>query len=364
MNVLGVSVLMPVHDEAQLIRLCRVLCIFFMMYVHVSPGLSHASIVSGGELTWLGDVLGHFLGRASVATLSLVSGYLLIRTAASAPISMIVRRRFRTLIVPMLIWNLIYCLLVLAKASFSDMKATNALLEDGNDLLALLTGLTGPTANLSLFFLRDLFVSLIIVRLLVPWLRRFPVLIISGICGVTLLDLLEPVVFRPSILLFVCAGAIYALKANHLTAWLTPKVLGLSGAALAAGFFLLREAHGSVAFEAENLMLRVLLIFGTLTLCAQLSETRAGGWLAKFEPRIFETYLVHAPLISILWLIWSTLIGGPHDFSYVIFFLIMPLVAIVAGQTLGAFLDRAPGMVQMLLRGKSRDARRQGRSGP
>jgi hypothetical protein len=355
---------MPVRDEAQLIRLCRVLCIFFMMYVHVSPGLSHASIVSGGELTWLGDLLGHILGRASVATLSLVSGYLLIRTAASMPISLIARRRFRTLLVPMLVWNLIYYLLLLAKAGFSGTRATAALQEDGNDLLALLTGLTGPTANLSLFFLRDLFVSLIIVRLLVPWLRRFPIPIIAGVCGATLLDLLEPVVFRPSILLFVCAGAIYALKANHLTAWLAPKVLGPSGAALAVGLFLIQKAQGPVAAEAESLMLRALLTLGTLTLCARLAKTGAGGWLAEFELRIFETYLVHASLIGILWLIWSTLVGGPHDFSYVVFFLGMPLVSIMGGQILGAFLDRAPGMVQMLFRGKSRDALRQGRSGP
>lgn len=327
-----------------------------MMYVHVSPGLSQASIVSGGSFNWLEDTLGNNLGRASVATLSLISGYLLVRTAASLPVLLVARRRFRTLLVPMLVWNLIYCLLVWGKVVFLGYASDNALVGESKDLLAMLTGLTGPTANLSLFFLRDLFVSLIVVRLILQWLRRFPVLIMMVFGAATLLDWLEPVIFRPSILFFVCAGAVYAQRASDLTGWLTPKILALVGVSMAVGLFLLRNTHASVASEAEDLMRRVLLIFLTLMVCSYLVGTRAGGWLAEFEPRIFETYLMHVPLISILWMPWSAYIGGAQDYSYTLFFLSMPVVAMGAGQILGALIDGRPPVIQMMLRGKNRNA--------
>ena len=104
-------------SESAQIGICRVLCIFFMMSVHVSPGLGQASLVSTGSLAWLGTLWGDFLGRASVAALSFISGYLLIRTAAEAPLASVARRRFRTLVVPMLSWTLIFCLLRIGKAT-------------------------------------------------------------------------------------------------------------------------------------------------------------------------------------------------------------------------------------------------------
>ena len=94
------------------------------------------------------------------------------------------------------------------------------LLQPESDPLALLTGLTGPTANLSLFFLRDLFVSSILVWLLRPLLAALPLPVLGLLGVVTVFDLAAPLVFRPSILFFVAAGAAHATRSETLSSGL------------------------------------------------------------------------------------------------------------------------------------------------
>ena len=350
-RVMGVS-----GSESAQIGICRVLCIFFMMSVHVNLGFGQASLVSTGSLAWLGTLWGDFLGRASVATLSFISGYLLVRTAAEAPLDSVARRRFRTLIVPMLIWNLLFCLLRIGKAVALGRPEEILLLQPESDPLALLTGVTGPTTNLSLFFLRDLFVSAILVWLLRPLLAARPLPVLAALAVVTVLDLAEPLVFRPSILLFAATGAAYATRSETLAAGLTRWRAVAAALGLAAGLVLLsRLSHEAGPMrELVDLLRRSLLVVLTLAASAALAETRAARLILPLEGRIFETYLLHVPLIGMLWLPWTALVGGPEAGSYVLFFLLAPVAALAAGIGLGQLCDRAPPALQTLLRGKVR----------
>ncbi len=349
-------------DESTQIRICRVLCIFFMMSVHVNPGLSNPSLVSTGSLALVGAVWGDFLGRASVAALSFISGYLLVRTVPEKSTGTVARRRFRTLLVPMLTWNLIFCLLQVGKALLLHRPEESVLLEPGTDLLAALTGLTGPTANLSLFFLRDLFVSALLVQVLRPALAAWPLAVLGLVAGIAVFDLAVPLVFRPSILFFVAAGAAYAMRAGTLAAWLTPRRVAGAVLAILAGMaamaLLVRVAPADAGLApvvaVQDLLRRALLVVLTLGLSAALTGTRAGGWLVPLERRIFETYLLHVPLIGMLWVPWTRLVGGPQEPTYLLFFLLAPVAAIVGGIALGGLCNRAPPLLQTLLRGKVR----------
>jgi hypothetical protein len=344
-------------DESTQIRICRVLCIFFMMSVHVSPGLGQASVVSTGGLAWVGMLWGDLLGRASVAALSFISGYLLIRTASERPVAEVARRRFRTLVVPMLVWNLAYCLLQLGEAVALGRPDASVLLRPGGDLLAALTGLTGPTANLSLFFLRDLFVSALLVQLARPALTAAPWPVLGAIALVTVFDLAEPLVFRPSILFFLAAGAVYAMRSETLSDRLTGRAVATVAIVCAAGLLLTSrlapEGIGPTR-ELEDLLRRTILVVLALVASAGLAGTRAAGWFLPPERRIFETYLLHVPLIGVLWLPWTVLVGGPDEASYLLFFLLAPVAAVAAGMGFGALCDRLPAPAQMLLRGKVR----------
>jgi fucose 4-O-acetylase-like acetyltransferase len=345
--------------ESDQIRVCRVVCIFFMMSVHINPGPGSPSLMSTGELQWLGGIWMHTFGRASVAALSFISGFLLVRTAAHASFNLVARKRFMTLIVPMLTWNLIFCLLQLGKAALLQAPEESALLQPGADILAELTGLTGPTANLSLFFLRDLFASALIVYLLRPALAAFPWLVLAALVLLTIFGLTEPLVYRPSILVFVAAGAAWGQRSPTLSAGLTPGRMVVAAILLFCPLILVEQpfvqasALADPAHELRDLLRRGLLVLGVLVTSALLVSGRARDLLVPLERRIFETYLLHVPLFGVMFMVWTGLIGQPTDWSYLLFFLLAPVAAIAAGIPFGGLCDRLPGWMQIVLRGKT-----------
>lgn len=135
------------------IELTRVTCILLMMSVHVNPGELNPSFVNDGPAAWLGWLMIDVLGRASVAGLSFISGYLLFRSI-DRPLATIASGKFRSIIVPMLFWNALFVAAILMQSWVIGRPDADVERLSG-DWLAGLTGITGPTANVSLFFLRD-----------------------------------------------------------------------------------------------------------------------------------------------------------------------------------------------------------------
>lgn len=331
-----------------------------MMSVHIPPANATASLLNSGALAPLGTIWIDWLGRASVATLSFISGYLYVRTIRDASFAAAAARKFRTLIVPMLFWNLVFCALLMAKAAMGGGAGRFA--DAGQGSVALLTGLTGPTANHSLFFLRDLFASGLILYFLRPALRRWPVALLALLVVLAVFQLTQPLVFRPAILVFLCAGAAAAYRVAFLSELARPARL-LPVVAASAGLLLLAPLLGrnEPAGELIDLLRRSLLTAAALWLATRLAGTAAASWLVAWERRVFESYLLHAALFGVLWVAWTRLVGGPLDPSYLGFFLAAPVAAMLAGRAVGAAADRLPAALQILLRGKAasqRDARR------
>ena len=342
--------------ESQTIGICRVLCIFFMMNVHIDPGPVESSIVHGGAFSWVGAVWIDFLGRTSVAALSLISGYLLVRNGAAHGFPDFARRRFVALILPMLTWNLLYCFAVVLVAAIEGKPVPR---EFTSTLSAVssLTGLAGPTENLSLFFLRDIFVASLVAYGIQPLLRRFPLPVLGLVALLAVFELTEPVIFRPSILLFVCLGVVAAQRVDSLSDLVLPRRLVPCLLAVGAALFLCHVTGlGARGFGVaiEDILRRLLLSAGVITLATQLAETWAGARIVPFEERIFETYLMHAALFHAVWAIWRRTIGGAAGPSYLVFFLLAPVVAVVAGQAVGAVTDHLAPPLRIALRGHAR----------
>jgi hypothetical protein len=57
--------------------------------------------------------------------------------------------------------------------------------------------------------------------------------------------------------------------------------------------------------------------------------------LGRGKTYIFETYLLHASLIALLWIPWKVLVGGASDPSYFTFFVLAPFAAILVGSIVG-----------------------------
>lgn len=327
-----------------------------MMSVHVNPGWTQLSVISSGQFKFIGELWIVFFGRASVATLSFISGYLLIKTASVKTLRGFAFERFQTLIVPMLAWNMIFIILQMSKILIIDGSGKGIFEHQSyNDILASFTGITGTTANQSLFFLRDIFVALIIVKSISAVLSKFPKIMLGIFFITAVFDLIEPLIFRPSILFFVALGAVFSIRGFVISNIFYYKKYLLFTTILLLFTYFITGTFGqdsSVASEVQNLMKRSFLIIFMLIACGALSKTKFGFWVARFESRIFETYLLHGSLFGILWVVWSSAIGNAQEISYLIFFFLAPIIAIMVGRIVGLYIDTLTSWTQKLLRGR------------
>ncbi|MGI9505610.1 MAG: acyltransferase family protein, partial [Geminicoccaceae bacterium] len=85
-----------------------------MIGVHVPPGTREINYLYGGPLDWFWFVYVDTFGRASVAILSFLGGYLLLLAAERKSVVQVARDRAVTIYLPMLIWNFIGVALMIA----------------------------------------------------------------------------------------------------------------------------------------------------------------------------------------------------------------------------------------------------------
>lgn len=346
------------RSESAQIEILRTLCITMMMWVHVSPGLSNPSFVSTGGSAWIGAFFGDFLGRASVSTLSFLSGYLLWSGGTGQPLPGFLNRQFRTLILPMVFWGEIFILLLLAKLALTgDMPTTlRSVAYSPLGILDQIVGLTVPTANLSLFFLRDLVVVAVLVRLAAPAIRRWPLLVAAVVIPWSVALPTEPVIFRPLILTFFLGGVLAARFGLRIDRMSRP-AFALPAAAAAYGAYLVltQALPGTLAntTDAVPVLHRISVSLLMLTISRQLAGTAAGASLARAGRYMFLCFLSHLPIIGLLWAVWSRVAGGPGQPVYAVFYLAAPFVSVAIALHAGRWLNTAPAGVQRLIRGKA-----------
>ena len=346
-------------QDSRQIELLRIFCILTMMWVHVSPGVSLPSITNGGEFALVGRLLGDTLGRISVSLLSLVSGYLFWMRARQLSFGTVAWRRFESIMLPCLVWSAIYLVLAAMKLHLAGVPASTFLRSGGTfmDALNAWAGLTGPTANRSLFFLRDLFVATLVLRLAVPLIDRFPwaglvAALLLGLLG----DRLQPLIFRDGIMQFVLLGACIARLGFSMSDLSRPSV------GLVFGYLFVLAGGGLASLHAAwATELHLPILLRRLGICLlTLSLTSALVWVLRREsrPRLgratFLAFLMHVPLIGILWVPWQRFVGSEFALSYLVFYLGTPFVALAAGYVLDHLLDASPPTMQLALRGKVR----------
>ena len=331
-----------------------------MMWVHVTPGLSSPSFVSVGDFKFVGDFLGQTLGRISVALLSFISGYLFWLKAHDQPILRVLTKRVGTLYLPVLVWSAVFIALASGREFLLGLPSS-ALGRVGETPMALInawTGLTGPMANLSLLFVRDMIVSTVLVRLLVPAIKRAPVLVAIAAVALSLPQAtFAPLLFRVGILQFMLLGALTARWGVRLSTLSKPVIsisagFGLILGSVVAGW--LPHDQLALQFDPVPLMRRAGIGFFALALTGAILDAPLAHWLARLGRDSFLAYLMHVPLIGVIWAIWHRLVGNEFAPSYLIFFIFSPVLVFSLAQRLGRFLDRAPPGLSRMLRGPAR----------
>ncbi len=352
------------ENDSLAIKISRVICIFFVSYVHVNPSMdkwvdevpAHLPIIGT-----IGTILLDVLGRASVPALSVLGGYLAVSAYSRRSNWWVyAKERWQTLIVPMVTWNL-----VIIALSFIILSVTGVQTNVINDLqpfeqltpLLLIDRLTGynyGSAAVALDFLRDIFVCSLLLPLVLQLIKRLGATGVGIIWLTGLTVSFAPIVMKPSIMMFFTAGVYLALQSDRLipSRETVFKLITVLLLVFVLVYFapVLSVNYGK---NVPNIVFRLVITSGLLITAIALSRISTGRLIARLEPVAYLMFLSHTTIMLILWGIWQKPFGNGLAWPYPIFFIAAPFVTMIIVLGLHKVLTRMPAIAQKILNGKT-----------
>jgi hypothetical protein len=349
------------EQDSIAIKVCRVLCIFFMSYVHVNPGRDFWPQGTSGPLSQLGFVLADVLGRASVPALSVLSGYLAVAAyGRRRSWWAYAKDRWLIMIVPMIAWNALLMVSSLVILWLSDVQTAVIQhlgnLEQLTPLLVVdrLTGYQYGSAASALNFLRDLFVCSLLLPIMQWCIHRLDTAAVGLIWLMGMTIGFSPIVMRPHILMFFSIGVYLVSRSDRLVPSLG--TVARLFATLMLVFALVYFVPGLKADEGKDLQgsaFRLLMASAFMVATVLLSRVRVGRLIARLEPMIYLMYLSHVVVLLILWGAWQQVFGKHLAWPYAIFFIAAPVATLVILQKAQKGLLKLPAALQRVLVGKA-----------
>jgi hypothetical protein len=333
---------------ARTIGIARILCILGIVYVHAWTGRTGEELVAMNDtpqamLRW---VLIDLLGRSAVPLLSIISGWLVGGSLARRGRRPFIKGKARTILGPMVAWNALSILLVsgAAYAGLIEAPTPRTLWWTIDELFCLATP---NDINVQTAFLRDLFVCMVAVPLLV----RLPNRALWAIAAVALVwsvsGVVVPLLLRPSILSFFVLGLL--ARRHDSAVRLAALPIGYVAGAyfLCAAFQFWMQVTGidrglddPVLLASADIVMRFVTALFFWTIAWRLANGRFAAALLRIEPYMFLMFCAH---LIMIWL-GGPLIGrftGPLGSAlYVPFLLVQPLLVLGATILLGGALRR------------------------
>ena len=331
----GLATVPPAVSER--IKIARTLCIVFMTFVHVQPGIAeNVYHRDTGLFDIIYFILTRIVGLSSVSLLSIVSGYFVLSSLLKAGPQPLAVSKLKTLVVPLVAWNLVIFMLLVAygllSGKWQDMPDAT-LLGVANAFLAL----TAWPLDVPLWFLRDLFVCCLFAPLLHVSLKRsamftFAVLVLFAVFGEDLY-----ILQRPSLILFFALGmwlrvaGISEQAVDRVAGWLTLALVGMVAIFLTIRIerILLREMDETLRLTLDTL-LRVTVAAGFWRLTEMIRKSPFAGPFVRFEPYAFFLFCSHAILFNFGGIVFRRFFGNYGSDLFAITFFTLPALAVVA----------------------------------
>lgn len=342
------------RPDGRRIRMARVLCMGCLVLIHVPPyGEVDRWLFGGPLLQFLYLYPLEALARASVPLLSVVSGFLLAPSLREGRYPGAVRRRLRSLVVPLVLWN------VLRLVWIGVLDGTDALPAGPLAWANAVVGFAGFPALTPLHFLRDLFLCALLSPLIVSLLRwgrwwTVAVFLLASMSGV-----LDPFILSDSILPFFAAGL--GLGLGLLRAGLPGRGLILAGAGLVPALTaaaLVYAAHDPMpGIELAALVLSYMQRFAGAAffwlLAGWLADRPVGAPVERLERLAFIVFCSHPFTVAAVWRAFELAGGGLSSWTYPLVLGAMPVVAFVVAAAIAGVGGRlAPGVLGLLSGGK------------
>lgn len=298
------------------IALLRFLMIFGVVLLHTPP---YVPIKEVGTSAF--DLFKAFFQnavfRTTVPVLTAISGYLLFRSMLDRQPGKLALKKFCTIVVPFLFFNL----LLLGAVDFLEnglhvRLGEDMVPDDPRGWANAAFGLFDSPINYPLNFLRDLVVLMLLAPLFgwmlrhLPWLGLGAVLLVfmNNLDGHFLLrDVMAPVFYL---------GGLAAVRRWDLCA------LDRYAALCLAAFVALCAAV--VAFRVANTnYLRMAAPILIWPAAALVTRTAFGAWLARMSKYSFFVFVSHAPVLLATWMLYRPLAKAV---PYPVYWLLAPVL--------------------------------------
>ncbi|QGP78928.1 acyltransferase family protein [Sphingobium sp. CAP-1] len=356
------SLLTSAARRSDAIAIARVLCIVGVVYVHGWTGLNGEALAglrgtAQDNLRWF---LMELFGRSAVPLLGLISGWLVAGSRRTSDWAGHVRRKARTILLPMILWNIIAILLVSGAARLAGLQAPQpqSLWWTIDEVLIVTRN---PDINVQMPFLRDLFLCMVAAPLLVRLPGRALALIGLTAAACHIAGLGPPLLMRASILFFFTTG-ILARRGGwaEWAAALPLPVAILPFALLMAGQLYLMVAGGGtrLALNLLDMAVRVAATLAFWRLAWALAGSNARGLLLRIEPYAFFLFCAHLILIWLGGPLLGGLFGEMGTPLYPLYLLLQPAIVLSVVMLVGTALRHlAPGAAEILSGGRLKGAR-------
>lgn len=348
------------REGSQQIEITRSMCIFFIVFAHIPPysGPSYMDITFLWPIEFLLD---EFISRASVPALCFSSGYLLVMGYAKVSFLKLAQKKFMRIYIPIISWNFLGILLMLTGHFLDgDYEEINRFFGSLtiSEFLSGWLGITGEVYTSALAFLRELFVSQLILTLAIPLIARAPLVI--GAVGIVFLsyagidEILAPVIIRAEIFMYVLVGVCLALAGLTLSQFYN-KTLLLGAVTLALIVLVLMLAMAPLSYVEAKILeqpMRFSMATIALFLAMRLVDTKPGIWLAKQGDMIYLVFLSHMIVVYITLSLYVRSGAEWTDPAYLIYFSSIAFLCFFAALLIYRTLRYFPRPVQIAFYGR------------
>lgn len=310
-----------------------------------------------------------FFFFSAVPLLSMISGWLFFSAmtgdGAGTLLSKI-RHRFRTLYAPLVCWNLLFLFAVALLYWWAPQHPLLSQLNlkfdtaKGLDYLNAVFALTAHPIGYQFWFVRDLFVTVLVSPLLLVLLRKLPYLSLLALGAAWLIGHDLWIFFRTDVVFFFYLGGLIGLRRIALNVAPGPALalmglylvlVALRAWAPAVIDIVERRPEWLTGGTRAMRLVGVAACWGTLLWFAR---TRLGARMAAYGGLAFFLFSMHFPLLAaIKWMLWPW-IPAQTDAWMLVHYIASVTVTIGLGLCVGWTLSRhLPGFFALMNGGRA-----------
>ncbi|MEZ0473797.1 acyltransferase family protein [Luteimonas salinilitoris] len=299
-----------------------------------------------------------------VPLLSMVSGWLFFALPVDNPGAVLnqrIRRRFVSLYLPLVFWNLLFLAIL---AILYAQSPHHPLLDQVNlrfgsagwlDYLNAVFGITQHPVGFQFWFVRDLFVTALVSPVLWWVLRHAPLLGMAVLGAAWLAGSGLLIFFRADVAFFFYLGALLRLRGTPLqidrnvALVLLAVYVALVALRAAAPMFIDFDGARPALLTLATRLMRLVGVLAVWGMFLQIAPTRLGARIASYSGLAFFLHAAHFPLIAQIKIVLWRWVPTPSDAwmvaHYVASVMATVAIAIGVGLLLARGLPRAFALV-------------------